>query len=537
MKTFPTYSIKGREVEYKTFRFQVKSIDEDKGIITGYLSTFGNVDLQKDRVIQGAFKKTLADAYGRKKAGRKFLFPVLWMHDPEQPIGGCTDAEEDSHGLLCTMQLDITTNDAGHPNNPIATRIFSGFKIGYVDELSMGYLAIQKEFDKNGIRDLKECALIESSAVTMLFAANPDAVVPASGVKAMQYKGASGKTSWPLADRATKWDSGQATKDIEAWADGDWNKVASCFFWIAQSPPTKLADCKLPFVANVGGSMKAVPEGIIAVAGALQGSQGGVDLPSGDVDAVKAKVKSYYTKMDMTPPWEDSGKRRRMSQAKDFNDHYRQECIADWLWSDFRNLTQALQAAITDIFAIGDEPQVDVVDTILNGTDEGSDDPGNVTGFIDALKAYVQKGIDLGVSNYLSQMMQSYGCSSDSLMYYMSRDPRHATKATKSGATFSAASKETLEAKAQALQDTIAQHKAAMSDHCDDMQQKVSDLTQVWASEGQGPAYGNDKDDGKSRYPRREPLQALPRTNAKISKQPLLSTVDAAIDELAALLG
>ena len=59
---FPQISIKGREVEYKSFHFQLKSFDEDKGTITGYLSTFGNVDLQKDCVVKGAFKKTLAEA-------------------------------------------------------------------------------------------------------------------------------------------------------------------------------------------------------------------------------------------------------------------------------------------------------------------------------------------------------------------------------------------------------------------------------------------------------------------------------------------
>jgi HK97 family phage prohead protease len=526
--TFPTYSIKGKPVEYKTFPFEVKSVDEHEGTITGYLSTFGNVDLGNDRVLPGAFKKTIAEAKGRMKNGRKFLFPILWMHDPEQPIGGFTDAQEDNQGLLCTAQLDISTNSTGIPNNPIATRIFSGFKMGYVDELSIGYLAIQKSYDKQGIRDLKECALLEGSGVTMNFAMNPDALVPASGVKAAyQSKVASGKTSWPLADRATTWESGQATKDIEAWANGDWNKVASCFFWIATSPPTKLDDCKLPFVANVGGQMKAVPQGIISCAGVIQGAMGGVDIPSDDLDAVKTKVKSYYTKMDMTPPWEESGKRRRMPQQKDFNDHYRDECISDWLWMDFRNLTAALQAAIMDTFAIGDTPQTDLDATVLN---DGDASPG----FITALRAYVQKGIDLGVSDYLNEMLQNNPyASSGSILDYCRRDPNLSSKAAKSGATFSAASKEALDAKAQDLQDTIAQHKAAMSDHMDDMQQKVSDLTQVWASEGQGPAYGNDK----SRSTRREPLPALPRTLAtSTAQQPPASTVDAAIDDLAALL-
>src|SRR5258708_21968536 len=57
---------------------------------------------------------------------------------------------------------------------------------------------------------------------------------------AMNYgaKGqASGKTSWPLADRATSWDAGQAKKDCQAWAGDDKGKLAQCCFWVSKSPP------------------------------------------------------------------------------------------------------------------------------------------------------------------------------------------------------------------------------------------------------------------------------------------------------------
>lgn len=515
---FPTYSIKGKPVEYKTFRFEVKSVDESEGTITGYLSTFGNVDLGNDRVLPGAFKKTIAEAYSRKKTGRKFLMPLLWMHDPEQPIGGFTDASEDAQGLLCTAQLDISVNSAGIPNNPIATRIFSGFKMGYIDELSIGYIAIQKSYDKQGIRDLKECALIEGSSVTMNFAMNPDALVPASGVKAMQTKGASGKTSWPLADRATKWDAGQATKDIEAWANGDWNKVAQCFFWIAESPPTKLDDCKLPFVANVGGKMQAIPQGVISCAGVLQGAMGGVDIPSDDMDTVKTKVASYYKKMDMTPPWEDSGKRRRMSmQQKDFDTLFavaqQADCLEDWA-----DLLNTFTQTMIQIHGMGDSPVPDMEAALAQ--------------FGAEVQKWNAKAIESNLGDYLNS--QGYCNGTPYVPYNLQAGymTRHDKLDAKSGATFSAASKEALQAKAQEIQDAIAEHKSMVSDHLDTMQQKVSDLTQVWASEGQGPAYGNDK----SRDMRREPLPALPRTGAKSNQQPLSSTVDAAIDEIAALL-
>jgi HK97 family phage prohead protease len=172
-------------IEYKNFHFEIKAIDEDQGIIEGYLSTFGNVDYQNDRVQKGAFKKTLAEAKSRmSNQGKKYLWPVLWMHSPEQPIGGCVDAYEDDHGLYTKFQLDISrTGDV--PNNPLAVMVFSGYKSGFIDEQSMGYEAIQKGFE-GGIRDLKEVRVWEESCVTSLFAANNQAV--ATGVKSMENK-------------------------------------------------------------------------------------------------------------------------------------------------------------------------------------------------------------------------------------------------------------------------------------------------------------------------------------------------------------
>jgi HK97 family phage prohead protease len=169
--------INAAKIEYKSFHFELKSVDEDQGIIEGYLSTFNNVDQGKDRVIKGAFKKTLLEAKSRMQhRGKKYLWPVLWMHDPEKPLGGCLDAYEDERGLYTKFQLDISTNKAGFPNNPLATTVFSGYKNGYIDEQSMGYKAIQKDYDQEGIRNLKECQVWEESCVTSLFAMNDQAI-------------------------------------------------------------------------------------------------------------------------------------------------------------------------------------------------------------------------------------------------------------------------------------------------------------------------------------------------------------------------
>ncbi|HTS14161.1 MAG TPA: hypothetical protein VMH24_00720 [Candidatus Sulfotelmatobacter sp.] len=118
---------------------------------------------------------------------------------------------------------------------------------------------------------------------------------------------ASGGTDWPIADRDTAWDGSEAAKDMAKWAssDGsgdkdkiDWGKYGSGFFWkdTSDGGADAIGDFKLGFVANDGGTMKAIPKGIFAVGGVLSGARGGADL-GGDETAVKAKVAAWYRKL------------------------------------------------------------------------------------------------------------------------------------------------------------------------------------------------------------------------------------------------
>lgn len=544
MTTFPPYSIKGRQVEYKSFHLQLKSFDEDKGTITGYLSTFGNVDLQKDCVVKGAFKKTLAEAYMRKTNGRAYLFALLWMHEAEQPIGGILEAIEDAEGLLITAQLDITVNAAGIPSNPIATMVFSGFKSGFIDELSMGYLAIQKDYEA-GVRYLKEVALLEGSAVTMLMAANPEALVPASGVKRMQTKGASGKTTWPLADRDLAWDGEAAHNAIVEKAtkeDGTLDEalMKSVHFWFDESAPDKITSYKLLFCDVIDGDIKAIPRGIFACVGGH--GLAVADIPEGDVAGVQDKIASYYTRMakafdddSIVPPWKeasDDGKRSAMrGQRKDFNAVHQAGKAADAL-QDWCDLLDDLTQTMFQVFGMGDSPEPDMADCLKQ--------------FGDALTGeWLPKAVDADLGQYLND--RGYCNEANSIWVpgsmqvggssygYMSRRDQASQKA---GRVISAATQEKLEqhqAEMKALMDDhtnqsnelASQFKSMVKDNMAAMQQKVSDLTDLWADEGQGPAYTNDdppdvtdhspKDDnGKSRFARREPTtRPLPRREAQ----------------------
>jgi phage head maturation protease len=72
----------------KPFGSEVKfSGDNGDGHIEGYASTFGNVDLGGDVVMSGAFRKSLSEDMPK----------MFWMHDPSEPIGRWTAAQEDRH--------------------------------------------------------------------------------------------------------------------------------------------------------------------------------------------------------------------------------------------------------------------------------------------------------------------------------------------------------------------------------------------------------------------------------------------------------
>jgi HK97 family phage prohead protease len=544
-----------RPPEFKAISYQVKATDDKRGIIEGFLNVIGNIDEGDDRSMANAFKKTLNDSYAHKSAhSLEYLWPYLWNHDPsEPPIGGIFDADEvkakgdDPAGLFIKTQLIL---DIERARNVYSCFKGDTYNTGLLKQ-SMGYKTIRYEYvNEKGkmIRNLLEVAIWEGSAV--VFPMNDLAVVTSvkskdaskiftvpelsiQGDNAVLEKSASGKTTWALADRDTKWDSGQASKDIQEYAadgdDLDWKKVAQCFFWVAENPPTKLGDCKLPFVAKVGDKMMAVPQGIISVAGVLQGSMGGVNIPDGDVAGVKAKVAKYYSKMDMTPPWEDKDKmNENKPQRKDFNTLFQATQAADCL-EDWGDLVNTLTQAMMELFCMGDQPQADMSAALQQ--------------FEEAIGPWTEKAMGCGLANYISD---TYGYSSNCYVPYslrvggydaMSRGDKPDIK---SGARFSDDTKSALSEHVKSVMD-VSKKMQNMSDelaqNAGSLQKKASDLTNLYQSEDQGPAFAEDNDNGKSNSQniqsekRREPP---PQTLTR-EKQPPKST-EITIDDLEALL-
>ena len=68
------------------------------GNVEGYASLFGEVDQARDMVMPGAFTKTLAQRGLRK-------IPMLFQHDPAEPVGIWLDLHEDFRGLWARGRL------------------------------------------------------------------------------------------------------------------------------------------------------------------------------------------------------------------------------------------------------------------------------------------------------------------------------------------------------------------------------------------------------------------------------------------------
>lgn len=132
--------------------------------IKGLASSFGSViNARVPTIIQpGSFKQTL-----REHAN---VFPLLWMHNSEQPIG-LSRAWESTRGLEFEAQLSDT--QLGREIGKLITdRIVSDVSVGF--DVEKDYVA---PWEGIKTRFITQIALFEISLVNRNFAADPKAFV------------------------------------------------------------------------------------------------------------------------------------------------------------------------------------------------------------------------------------------------------------------------------------------------------------------------------------------------------------------------
>ena len=154
-------------LQFKTIQESVKDIDRKGRVVTGYFSSFGNVDSDGDVIIPGAFERTIRE---RGPQGKNRIMH-LWQHDPWRPIGKPSELKEDDKGLYFETYFPETT---------LGNDTMKLYEAGIINEHSIGYRVVDSD-PKEDYNELKELMLWEGSTVTW----GSNEQTPASGIKSL----------------------------------------------------------------------------------------------------------------------------------------------------------------------------------------------------------------------------------------------------------------------------------------------------------------------------------------------------------------
>ena len=137
-------------MDFKQLSYDLKELDESKGVVTAYANAYDFKDSDGDISAKGSFDKTVNENYKRIR--------VLKDHNPTKMIGVplMIDAK-DSYGLLTTTQFNMK-KDLGRD-------MFTDVKLmhdsGLNAELSIGYNVLNR--DKKNKSIITEYKLMEYS--------------------------------------------------------------------------------------------------------------------------------------------------------------------------------------------------------------------------------------------------------------------------------------------------------------------------------------------------------------------------------------
>lgn len=301
--------IRNQTKEFKDLPFKITEVHEEKshhnkesniGIVKGLASTFGNVDRGNDRIMKGAFGKSI-DRY----KGNSRPIKMFYQHNSHDIIGGFPSSEikETDKGLEVTGHINLDVQKGREAYALAKQGVLTDFSIGY----TVGDYAIKED----GIRDLKEIELWEISLVGE----------PMNQLaRVTDVKRATSFQDLPLAPRETEWDSTGAVERIREFTDSQEEpneQYRRAFMWFNQEEPRNFTSYKLPYADVIDGQLRAVPRAIFAIAAALEGARGGVDIPEEDRSSVISHVERYYEKMDMQSPFNEESSTAQFYEYKD----------------------------------------------------------------------------------------------------------------------------------------------------------------------------------------------------------------------------
>lgn len=137
-------------MEYAAFPLEMKALGP-AGEIEGLAAAFGNLDSYRDRIMPGAFAKTL-------KANRNPI-PMLFSHDLSRPVGAWTTLYESDAGLVAKGKITLDAIDG--------RSAYALVRDGAITGLSIGFRVVATAPSKNSERWIKEIELLEVSLVAV----------------------------------------------------------------------------------------------------------------------------------------------------------------------------------------------------------------------------------------------------------------------------------------------------------------------------------------------------------------------------------
>jgi phage head maturation protease len=266
---------------------EIKADGDNAGAFTARIATLNVIDKDNDVTIKGAFEGSdpvRVSRFNHASAIRDDL-----------PVGVAT-IEEVGDQVIAEGQLNLDTPGGLDLLNTLRFEA----KNGVASEWSYGFTVEESEDgeqDDQKVRFLRRLKAFEISPV--MRGAGLDTAT-------LAVKTATDFGDLPLYDRDYSWASSAALGRVRKWAssDGsgdketiDWPAYAKAFFWLDPDDDESFGGFKLPFADITDGKLWAVPRGIFAVAGVLQGARGGVDISEVEQTDIRSVVDKYYSAM------------------------------------------------------------------------------------------------------------------------------------------------------------------------------------------------------------------------------------------------
>jgi len=140
------------EKKFKNLDYQIKAVDENKGIVQFYASSFGERDTDADSdgdvMVKGAYAKTIKENFKR----------IRHLKNHSISVGVPTELKEDDFGLFVTSRMIL--------GKQVAKELYEEYKVyaelGNSMEHSVGFIPIKTDEDKeSGVNYIKEVKLMD----------------------------------------------------------------------------------------------------------------------------------------------------------------------------------------------------------------------------------------------------------------------------------------------------------------------------------------------------------------------------------------